>query len=114
MVQLRRCPPKYSFATENDFIIGPYYVSPEFRGQRIGTTLVKKLTDDILDGCIFSYIHVNNKASLAAMKNCGYVPIGNMVKTDKGFEIRSFDKSRNNELVVMKIQKAIGCESVNV
>ncbi len=94
---------KFSFAENSDFILGPYWVNPNFRNQGIGAKIVEKLTHDSKSN-VFAYICKTNKPSIIAMQNAGYTVIGYMEKVD-GKYILTQDSDKENALVVVKYKK---------
>ncbi len=42
---MRKLPPKFLFASDNSFVIGPYYVDADYRGRGYGKNIINVLSD---------------------------------------------------------------------
>ncbi len=82
----RPAPKKYCFATPTDYIMGPDLVLPEYRGQKIGRTMLQIISDDIQKsgGNAYGYLCLSNLPSQHHMAACGYRNAGYMKKNDDG------------------------------
>jgi len=69
---------RLSVSTKNDIVLGPYFVSPEYRGKGYAKVLVRMT----LQNCTYDYkyafdwIHIDNYASIKTSEACGFVPEG--------------------------------------
>lgn len=94
---------KFSFAEKGDFVLGPYWVNPNFRNHGIGGKIVERLTHD-LNSNVFAYICKTNTPSIVAMQKVGYTIIGNMEKSGNKY-ILTQKSNEKNTLVVVKYTK---------
>lgn len=90
---------RLSVSTKNDIVLGPYFVSPEFRGRGYAKVLVRMT----LANCTYDYkfafdwIHKDNNASIKTSEACGFVQEGHrlnvvgvmrkLVLTDNGSNV---------------------------
>lgn len=75
----RPLPKKYSFQAKNAYIIGPYYVEPELRGQGVGTDIISFLISACGNNREYcAYVGVNNIGSVKAFSNNGFSKVGYM------------------------------------
>lgn len=69
---------RLSVSTKNDIVLGPYFISPQFRGRGYAKVLVKMT----LQNCSYNYknafdwIHEHNYASIKVSEACGFIPEG--------------------------------------
>lgn len=65
---------RYKFATENDIIVGPYYISEQYRGQKLSIELLKFILNDsdLNYNNAYDYIDKENLPSLKASKAVGF------------------------------------------
>lgn len=65
---------RYKFADENDIMVGPYFVSEKYRGQKLSITilnLILKHTDFKFQNA-YDYIHEDNVPSIKASEAVGF------------------------------------------
>ena len=74
---------RYPFADENDLIIGPYFVLPEYRRQGIATRMIKCVIEryETNYNSLFAHIWHENQASVECMKKLGFHTIGTLRTT---------------------------------
>lgn len=74
---LRNLPAKYRFGSSDDYMLGPYFVYPEFRKHGLGYTIVDKLWK-FGRGTIWAYVMSANVASQRTLIKCDFVQYSNM------------------------------------
>ena len=94
---------RYPFASKNDLICGPYYITPEFRRKGLAT----KMLDGIIEkyefeyDSIFAHIWYTNEASILCMQKLGFVKKG-MLSTKGILQKCKYDDNGNLVLVEKK------------
>lgn len=86
--------PRYWFACENDVIVGPYYVSPKFRGMGYSHILLKLILEKMSLNYTyaFDYIHVDNIQSIKATEKAGFEFYAKVDISEITHRIRKNDK----------------------
>lgn len=66
--------------TEQDVVLGPFYVDPSFRGKGYGTKLIDFILhkSGISYHSAYDYIRKNNIPSIRATRSCGFQKIGEL------------------------------------
>ena len=69
---------RYSFAGKKDIVVGPYYVSPECRGNHYSEILVRQILnlDNIDYEYAYDWVRKNNTASMITSERIGFTVIG--------------------------------------
>lgn len=66
---------RYPWVSNKDWVISPYVVRPELRGQGLGKQLLIDLKNDIaplIGGNVYADVRVNNIPSIRAMEAAGF------------------------------------------
>lgn len=65
---------RYKFATEEDIIVGPYFVVEKFRGRKFSIILLDYILkqSDLKFNNAYDYIHKNNTPSIKASEAVGF------------------------------------------
>ena len=82
---LRKLPTKYRFGSRDDYILGPYFVHPEFRKRGLGSEIVWKLCSDICKERVWAYVMIVNIASSRILIDSGFSECAYMIKQGKFF-----------------------------
>lgn len=82
---LRKLPPKYRFGSRDDYMLGPYFVYPEFRKRGLGAETVRKLCSGICNERVWAYVMTVNTASSRIFINEGFTEYAYMSKRGKFF-----------------------------
>lgn len=80
----RPCPKKYAFAEKGEWMVGPCYVLPAYRGHGIGTELLLQMENLCHSKKYCAYVLVQNIGSCAALEKAGYEKIGFMKQGEDG------------------------------
>lgn len=66
--------PRYPFANKHDIIVGPLFISPEYRGHRLSIRLISKIVDEFEQSYsnAYAFIQKGNDISVKAFKRCGF------------------------------------------
>ena len=70
---------RYPFSTENDIILGPYFVLPEYRRQGMASTMLNQCLA-IYKGKVnkvFAHVYFKNLASINCLSKLGFHSNGN-------------------------------------
>ena len=70
---------KYPFMEKKDFIINPYYISPEYRNNGFGKALISEVCKSV-DSKIFAVVKMDNVPSIRVLKNSGFKENGYIKK----------------------------------
>lgn len=65
---------RYKFATEEDIIVGPYFIREEYRGRKLSIALLKYILNDtgIQFRYAYDYIRRDNEPSIKASEAVGF------------------------------------------
>lgn len=91
-------------STKNDAVIGPYYISPESRGQGLS----KKMIAMVLGICkeqfesVYAWVEKSNTPSIRCLEACGFMPVG---KLDVAGLFRSLIINPNGADIIFKKEK---------
>lgn len=84
-IYLERGGGRYTWCNKNDWVISPYVVREDLRGQGIGTEMLKDLktiSKRFLSGRIFAIVRNSNTRSVSVMKKAGFKYITNVKRID--------------------------------
>lgn len=97
---------KYSFLKDNDMLINPYYVSPEYRGQGLGGKLIEAAIADQNERweTVWAVVKEENLPSIRTLERLNFSRIGFSEKrrwshklTDKGTKLLVFCLTRSTQ-----------------
>ena len=74
---------KYPFMEKKDFIINPYYISPEYRNNGYGKALIGEVIKSV-NYKIFAIVETDNVPSISVLKNNGFREKGFLKKEKWG------------------------------
>ena len=68
---------RYPFLNDNDRIISPYVINPDYRGKGFGTQLLKDVVKNVGDkNRMYAMVRLENIASIRAMEKAGFTKYG--------------------------------------
>lgn len=69
---------RYSFASNEDIVVGPYFVAPEYRGNHYSELLVREILnlDSLKYNAAYDWVRKNNIASMKTSNRIGFTIVG--------------------------------------
>lgn len=93
---------RYDFATEDDLVVGPILVMPEFRGLGAGTQLIKKVLDLNVNKFKYAYAYIkrDNIASIRTFEKAGFAYYKNAFVTKIKADVKQTEDKNTGYLIV--------------